>query len=165
MGFDVTTIPGYLFVTGDVGSLIVSREEDMIPWCRGSCKSTDYFAEKVKQPIRQEEFSWEAFREWVEWWEQENLPEKDEDDKEDAEQVREYKEILEKLHNALGIEGRIRDEDAPGWLYDNLGYNILEDSFQSWTIWEPGFLWCREAVRWFCENVDETITVTQSIDA
>lgn len=37
--FYITTTPGTLIITGDIGDLIVEREYDMLPWCRGSVDS------------------------------------------------------------------------------------------------------------------------------
>lgn len=47
--FTITTIPGHLIVTGDLQTLVVSREYDMLPWCRGAVDDADYFFSKISQ--------------------------------------------------------------------------------------------------------------------
>src|SRR5690348_17164327 len=64
-GFDVTTTPGYLFVTGDIGDLIVGRTGDMIAWSRSAIGSISYFAEKVPSSIDTKEWSSDRAREWI----------------------------------------------------------------------------------------------------
>lgn len=64
-GFDVTTTPGHLFVTGDIGDLVVSRTEDMLAWARDAINSPHYFAEKVPRSIETEEWSFDRSLEWI----------------------------------------------------------------------------------------------------
>ena len=64
-GFDVTTIPGTLVITGDIGELIVQRSEDMISWSSGSIHSIDYFAEKVPRSMETGEFCVEVAKEFL----------------------------------------------------------------------------------------------------
>ena len=47
MGFDIVTWPGSLCYTGDMGSYLFQRTENMIAFMRGSCMSYSYAAEKV----------------------------------------------------------------------------------------------------------------------
>lgn len=138
-GFDITTIPGSLFITGDIGDLIVSRTDDMVQWCRGSTGSTSYFAEKVPHGFVTREFKWEVFREWCEEWKKDNA----EDDN--------FAEKCEVLEEVLGREGSIGEEG----LYQELWNEFAFDEPPSWRCWTPRFLWCREAIRWFCLNVKE----------
>lgn len=68
-GFNVTFTPGSVFVTGDIGHLALSRQEDMLPWLRGTIMRDDpvrmswgYIAEKVKLEIPTREWSEDAAR-------------------------------------------------------------------------------------------------------
>jgi hypothetical protein len=61
--FTVTTIPGRLFVNGDVGDLMLEREEDMLRWAQQAVFSIDYFAEKSRHPVR--EYDENMAREWL----------------------------------------------------------------------------------------------------
>lgn len=64
-GFDVTTRPGWLFITGDIGDLIVTRANDMIAWARGAISDPQYFAEKVPHAMPTKEWSYDLSLEWL----------------------------------------------------------------------------------------------------
>ncbi len=139
-GFDITTIPGSLILTGDLGTLVVSREVDMIPWCRGSVDSTSYFAEKVASEIATKEFNRDKLRAWID----------------------------ERLNDdELKLKDRTTLEDIRDWQLDDNGedwfYRELEDVWAgedppNWRDWKPQFLWQRDAVRWFVNNLDKAAT-------
>lgn len=61
--FEVTTIPGRLFISGDMGTCVWERSLDMLEWARGA--SYDYAATKVSQEINIKEFSSDAAHEWI----------------------------------------------------------------------------------------------------
>jgi hypothetical protein len=139
-GFDITTTPGNLIITGDLGDLIVSRVFDMLPWCRGSVDSTDYFAEKVPRSIETSEFSEDRLKAWV----QRELDEADE-----YELSEEKREIL---RNALLMDD-FGSYDRSHW-YEEFR-DIWGDEPPNWTDYKPGFLWCRDAIRWFVTHHQE----------
>jgi hypothetical protein len=58
-GFNITTTPGHLIVTGDIGDLIVTRTADMIAWAREAIHDPGYFAEKVPSSIPTREWSYD----------------------------------------------------------------------------------------------------------
>lgn len=66
-GFDVTFTPGWVFLSGDIGHLALSREADMLPWLRGVLTRDTidlrYVAEKVPQSIVNREWSASAAKE------------------------------------------------------------------------------------------------------
>jgi len=135
-GFDITTTPGFIFITGDIGDLIVEREYDMLPWCRSACESIDYFAKKVPHAIPTTQFDEAKVLEWV------------------AEELK---------NEELSDEDRELLEDAAEGGLDELGesevYAILQPVWQddppSWREWTSNFLWCRDAIRWFVNHIDE----------
>ena len=136
-GFHITTFPGNLVLTGDLGTLIVAREYDMLPWCRGSVDSTDYFAEKVAKEILTREFSHDRLREWI------------------GEEIMDPNTLdshLELLQEALdeGIEN-----DGPDYFYRTLNDVWQGNDPPNWTDWKPQFLWQRDAIRWFVTHHDE----------
>ena len=61
--FEVTTIPGRLFITGDMGTCVWERTHDMLNWFRGA--NYDYAAAKVSQEITIREFCPDEAREWT----------------------------------------------------------------------------------------------------
>ncbi len=80
MGFDIITWPGYLCYTGDMGTYVFTRLEDMFEFFRTDRKyrpelpglkiNRSYWAEKCVGVDRGgiKEFSKERFREQVEYW-------------------------------------------------------------------------------------------------
>lgn len=135
-GFDITTIPGSLIITGDIGDLIVSREYDMLPWCRGSVDSTDYFASKVPHGIQTKEFSHQKCGTWM----AHRLAEGDLT----GEQIERLEELM---------KWEIED-NGPEYLYRET-QEFWDGDPPNWSVWCSGFLWCRDAIRWFVMNHDE----------
>lgn len=147
--FTITTIPWYIIITGDLGDLIVSRCYDMLPWCRGSCHSTDYFASKVPRSVKTEEFSPEVLEEWI---------------KEEIEEIREVQEEEDNLDPDYRKDDRRILEEAGEYGFDNDGEGYwrreLCDVYDgsdapSWSIWTREFLVCREAISWFVKHCDD----------
>lgn len=145
--FTITTIPGHLIVTGDLGDLIVARTYDMLPWCRGSCESTGYFAEKVPHGYETTEFSSERLEEWIheEIAEIKATQEYDDDPDYRVEHLGLLEETLE-----YGL-----DDDGESYFYRHLHDVWQNGDPPNWQIWTNRFLFLREAVRWFVQNHDE----------
>ena len=133
--FVITTIPGSIIVIGDIGELIVSRMFDMLPWCRGSVNSTDYFAEKVPHAIPTKEFSRDKLREWIR-------------DRMADSEFSKHHELLEKTL-------RRADDLGADWFYEELWPVWVDEDPPDWKDWRSNFLWCRDAIRWFVMNHDE----------
>lgn len=133
--FTITTIPGHLIITGDLGSLIVTRTYDMLPWCRGSCDSTDYFAEKVPHGLVIEKFSTDVLEEWI----TEMLA--DEDVSVEGKRT---------LREAIGTD----EGPAEKW-YERFREVWDGGDPPNWDMYTNRFLWCRDAIRWFVMNHDE----------
>jgi hypothetical protein len=146
--FIITTIPGSLIITGDLGSMIVSRHYDMLPWCRGSCESTGYFAEKVPREFQTSEFSYAVLKKWMEDT-RKDYGDLDEDDPDDNEQIERRDRFEELCEN---VSEDISEREA---------YEVFEEYFDDppdWTEFTNRFLWLREAIRWFVTNCkDEPI--------
>lgn len=149
--FTITTIPYHLIVTGDLGDLIVSRSYDMLPWCRGSAHSTEYFAEKVPHGYQTHEFCHEVLREWI----CDKISEYQDCIKEDPSCARDYRDRLTILHDTLsdGVEN-----DYEGYFIRHLE-DIWIDEIPNWHAPTERFLWLRDAVAWFCSNHDEEVVL------
>ena len=146
--FTITTIPGYLFVTGDLGDLVVARVYDMLPWCRRSVHSTGYFFEKISLEIKKTEFSRELVEEWI----KERIDEiksRTEDDDDDieayADELRTLNEVLDDGFDDYGEE-HFAEVLQPS--YDGCDY-------PDWHIYSRQVLCLREAVRWFVMHHSE----------
>lgn len=133
--FDITTIPGSLIITGDVGDLIVTRTYDMLPWCRGSVDDTRYFAEKVPQGFVKREFSLRCFEQW-------------------ADDILESPDVSDADREIVREAYRDRHDCGCDHLY-SLTRDVWIDGPPDWTDWTPGLLWCRDAIRWFVTHHSE----------
>lgn len=138
-GFDVTTIPGTLVITGDIGELIVQRADDMIAWASGSVHSIDYFAEKVPRSMQTGEFCVEVAKEFLSEL-RSDLRDTGDLDEETKDKIAELRNILDgdevaDFQTELYLSGLVDGCDMP--------------NLKNYT---SNFLWCREAVIWFCEN-------------
>jgi hypothetical protein len=148
--FMITTTPGCLIITGDIGDLIVERMYDMLPWCRRSVDSTSYFASKVPSAIPTKEFSEQKCREWI----QEQIAEIG--GREWMNYVRDEASrhrLLEVLDDAMG-------DLNSGEHGDQHMYTATSEVWQgndppNFMDWNSNFLWCRDAIRWFVTHHDE----------
>lgn len=141
-GFDITTMPGTLVITGDIGELIVQRAEDMIAWASGSVRSIDYFAEKVPRSMETGEFCVEVAKEFLSELRQDLKRDRELDD-ESREKIAELMQILD--GDEIG--------DFPAELY--LSGLIDGCDMPNLKNYTSNFLWCREALIWFLENLDK----------
>lgn len=139
-GFYITTIPGTIIVTGDIGDLIVQRVYDMLPFSRRSCGDTGYFASKVPHAIPTKEFSRDLAKEWI------------------IEQLKDEEDLLTPENRTLlksVFKTGMIDDCGPERLYEEL-YPIWQGNDPpSWNDYTNNFLWCRDAIRWFVTHHDE----------
>ena len=131
--FRVTTIPGRLIVTGDIGTLVVERMYDMFEWAPSAINDLNYFAEKVPHEIVTREFCQDVAHEWI-----------DEQKEEEEADIAELELLLASLEDFTGP--------------DVFNLAVYESGvcdgcdMPDFRNWKPSFLWCREAVKWFFNN-------------
>lgn len=142
--FTIVSVPGRLMVFGDLGSLALERTYDMLAWARGSIESMEYFAEKVVREMKTKVFDPAMVRAYVHEVDQDILEgEHEYDDKT-------TKAWLTGLRQELlaaaeeGGEGKVYAVYAESDLYDG--------DMPCFENWDRGFLWCREAIKWFLNN-------------
>lgn len=144
-GFMITTIPGSLIVTGDIGELIVSRTYDMLPWARVAANDLNYFASKTSQNFRIREFSHQKFAEWKN--DEFSRLRRDAEDNPGTEAEKyfeRFRDGYQDFHSEeYGPDELLREFE--GW------YEEPPD----WTDFTNGFLWAVEAVRWFVTHHSE----------
>lgn len=153
MGFDITTTPGYLIVTGDIGELILSRCDDMVPWARGAVGSPDYFAEKVVRTIKTEEWSNERALEWIDD-EIADAQREAEDEDEAPRAAGRLKRLKVLRYEATrdGINGALCEGEFAIALYES---ELVHGSdWPRLTVFNSNFLWCLMAVRWWLKAID-----------
>ena len=134
--FNITTIPGRIFVTGDIGDLIVERVYDMLPFCRRSLRDTSYFASKVPHAIPTREFSANVLGDWI----NEQLADPE----------------LEDHHREPLLDAQLLIDN--GEVTEGKAYEIIYPFYDDpprWQVWNSNFLWCRDAIRWFLAHHDE----------
>lgn len=135
--FMVTTIPGRIYVNGDVGDIVLEREYDMLRWARSSIDSIDYFFEKALGKV--EEYDPAMAKEWV----KEALVEAASNDR-TPEQIVELEEIYEgdDYMDEYAFKHRLINEDlcdpAEPPTCENFTYSAL---------------WCREAIKWLLAHL------------
>lgn len=147
--FDITTFPGTMIVTGDLGTLVVERTMDMLVWARNSVGDIQYFAEKVPSNIRTVEYSTEVVEEWF------------------RDELRELKEEFDHRYIDRDEYRRRRDkikEVRAGMYLDAMGSDEVYRATQelwggsdppNFRNWDNTFLWCRQCVIWLLAHVDE----------
>lgn len=139
--FNISTEPGRLFVTGDVGCMIWEREPDMITWARQAIKDIDYMAGKVPSEIKTRQWDVDTACDWI-------------TDQVKEATIDEDREMIGKLATLREwMEGQPSESDFCQALWDG---GIIHDSdFPRCHCWTPSFLWCREAVAWLLSRLDE----------
>lgn len=148
--FDVITVPGWIFIKGDIGFLSVARVDDMIPWCRGSIESIDYFAEKVPKEIRTEEYDHELAAEWI----RDEIADAPNCYDESSEIEKRIAELQE-----LSDPERFNEHEFKQELYDS---RLIDGcDFPSFDNYTSSFLWCREALKCFLRLLDAVPSVSE----
>lgn len=153
--FHLTTWPGYLAFSGDMGSFVFARLPDMFQFFRGDEINTDYWSEKLQAHDRHgghEEFSEERFVEVVkedfEGWEFES----------DEQKAEAWAEVDHSLidcfePDAAAMIGKAMDYRCPT---TSQGFNDFWDhSFREYT---PRFVWCCYAIQWGIQQYDASRT-------
>ncbi len=125
--FHITTWPKYLAISGDMGSFVFTRTEDMFQFFRHDKINPSYWAEKCEAG-KTEEWSQESFMEAIDSYEP------DEDTRESANWCDGEVESLAWLND--------HSEDFP---------DIWEFSMTDYTY---HYIWCCEAIRWAIEQYD-----------
>lgn len=142
--FDVTTWPGYLAVTGDVGNLVFAPgEADALAWARaGGLRHPDYLAGKALSTFEVEEYDPDVAEDWV----RERLA--------DAEAL------------CLGHGALTALRDALRWGTARYGPALLLEELVTagalpasdpprWQNYKYSLLWARECLRWLVARLPE----------
>ncbi len=187
MYFDLITWPGYLCYTGDMGTYVFQRTEDMFRFFRrrGRLDGIDhhYWAEKVEAACRGDirEFNYAKFqamiRQWVANHEQEHEPD-DDDEAMAAKHAAAYAELRAAVEDDVVNcdENDVRCFDA-ATDFTHSGdawkeYHGDEAQFEFADLWDGfdyatkeftfRFLWCCYALAWGIEQYDAHRSAAQS---
>lgn len=159
--FHITTWPGYLAISGDVGCYVFARLPDMFRFFRGDGINPDYWGEKLQAIERNggyREFSEELFHEAV----KSDFDQWDFDD--DEQKAKAWAALqdsdLSEDSNPESQESAVRaamDYKCPvtgNGFSDFWDHQLQDHTFR--------FLWCCYAVRWAIAEVDRRSTYTVS---
>lgn len=139
--FTVVSVPGRVMVFGDLGTLVVERCRDMIAWSRSAIESLDYFAEKVVREIKTKEYDPDMVRGWV--YETDKALADGEYDA-DSKLAREWPEVRAEVESHL-YDGRHA-------VLSVIWEANVWDEMPDFDNFESGFLWRREALKWFLKS-------------
>lgn len=153
-GFDVTTIPGELIVTGDMGVMVFEREADMLGWLRQSINDPHYLAGKVQRDIKIREYSSDLAKETIRECGQRIKPDEYPSIYTSSTGRMDYKQVKKRFKEMLGSQSDldVYDEHATktalyeSGFYDGGDFPSLEDYTSS-------YLWIYSALKWFVANV------------
>jgi hypothetical protein len=157
-GFDIITWPGYLCYTGDTGSFVFSRTNDMLSFFRDTGVgplqiNPQYWSEKLQATDKNggyKAFSFERFREVVC-----GIVKNDEDATE------ELREAVDKLLDDCGAETAEACYQAVAefeWEGEQYFTDFFENSLDEYTF---HYIWCCYAIVWGIRQYDAAQTAKQ----
>lgn len=149
-GFDIVTWPGSLCFTGDMGEYLFQRTDDMVAFMARSARSTSYAAEKcVAHDGRLREFAEEVFFQAL----ADRLNEARENESSGFNEAKDTREIEERVQE---IRDNFDADQSPETAYRAMYESGLWDSAElpRCEYYTYHFLWCLEAIKWFCDRVE-----------
>lgn len=147
--FDIHTAPGWLMITGDMGTYVFARLEDMFPFFGSDTSKPpnfDYWAEKLRAVdtntgVRQ--FSPRAAIAWLDQ-QQEDLDEQLRYDTWDD---------FDEMRRAAYDEHEFRQQ--VGYAQSNHWLDSDGDAERAWQDWTPQYVWCCHAIVWAIKQYRE----------
>lgn len=151
MGFDLVTWPGHLCYTGDMGTYLFCRTDDMIAFMRGSCMSYSYAAEKcIAHDGRLKEWREELFLA--------ALDERLADFSDDGGMhtvVRRGERVQESVADKIEeIKTAYRNYESKHDAFTAMHESGLWDELPSCEDWSFRFLWAMHAIKWAIAKID-----------
>ena len=153
--FNITTWPGFLAITGDMGAYVFERTEDMFKFFRRDDLSINagYWAEKcaaVDNRSGIQEFSDDSFCAAVAEYMAEYHPDfTDEDD-----DINCLEDLVKKYTSGVGslyeAEKALTEMIDDGFM-DSEGYSLIRSSYE----YTYRFLWCLFAIVWTIQKYDQ----------
>jgi hypothetical protein len=169
MHFDLITWPGYLCYTGDMGTYVFTRIEDMFEFFRRGDKrfgiDRRYWAEKCVSIDRDgiEEFDEERFNSQIigmliEWL-RENRHKTSKEERRDLWEAV-MSEVLDADSDSGGYRKKCAAHDFSHEINEEIGAFYFRDLFErSFTNYTVRFTWCCFALAWGIEQYDKTKVV------
>ncbi len=160
---NVTTFPGHLVVTGDMGDYVFNRLNDMFEFFRGNDINASYWGEKlVAEPWGSKfgkHWSEEAFKQAIKEYLANNLDDLADLDEEDS---KKQKEVIAKIDSE--IENISCEEEAYEWIRDFECNDFQFDAFYEYdcTEYTHHYLWVCYAIIEVIKRYDETKSKQQA---
>ena len=165
--FNITTWPGYLCISGDMGCFVFARTTDMFEFFRGDKINPGYWSEKLQATNNRsghEAFSFDLLKEAVaadfENWDFDS----------DEQKAEAWKEIVGDGYSGLFYDADGSDlQHAVGEVMDYV-CPVTKQRFQD--FWEHHlhdytyhFMWCCNAVQWAIQQYDALVKVKDEVAA
>lgn len=141
--FEIITWPGKLCISGDMGSFLFARTENMVNFMSDHIRSRSYIAEKcIAHENKIREFKKDIFYE--------QLDELIKDKQSNETTYEEMNEIQEKIDEIKESFSYYESEyDAEKAMYES---ELFSDELPDCKYFTYHFLWCLHAIEWFCDN-------------
>jgi hypothetical protein len=154
--FCVTTWPGYLAYTGDMGDYVFSRTYDMLTWMSDACRAPAYASEKCVAANHNGIYQYcdEIFQEQLD----QRLAELEEWSASTGKQV--PPDTLDAINEVRGAAS-----DGEHFALHAMYMSGLWDEIPSCRTFTFHFLWCLHAIDWFCQKLTDGDIVMESKDA
>lgn len=131
--FDIVTWPGYLAFVGDMGDFVFARERDMVPFVFRACSDPHYLAQKCVAHS-------ESLMDWSEEVFSEHLAKVAAEHPEEQEKLTEIRSAYEEYQSVHDAERAMHESG-------------LWDELPSCRVFSFRYLWCLNAIEWFCANL------------
>lgn len=163
--FDITTWPGHLAITGDMGSFTFARERDMLPFFRSKYGiNPHYWAQKEQSGARTKEYSEARFREAV-WYRVQQ-------------EVDMYRGLAKAVQAEIFDAGCALNEQTAREALESFEYEAgsgltgpdtpfrFDDSWEmSFSDYTHHYLWCCHAIQWAIARYDVVAAEARALAA
>lgn len=144
--FDIVTWPGHLTVTGDMGTYVFTRTEDMFTFFRGDRVNPQYWAEKEKSGTSLKMYSSNIFKKTITEHAEENYLGED------------FKGLHVALQDMLDHCYWEEEEESARRALDSFQFEDFrfDDAWEfDFTEYKYHYLWCLHAIVWAIQKWDE----------
>lgn len=149
--FEVVCTDYAIYVSGDMGELVVQQYGRGLKWLRGSYKNKDYVLSKISQDIQKTKFSEEEAIESIKQYKEDHYSleriEDDPDDKKDILEKREkFDELIEDIKSSCLSEYSICESLSE--------IDLFDDGYPDMHVLRSPIEWIYAGLYWFCEELD-----------
>jgi hypothetical protein len=173
--FHITTWPGYLCISGDMGCFVFARLRDMFEFFRGTSINPGYWSEKLQADEKNSghrEFSLDlyhaALKSDFEGWTFDGGYDGDDGEERQRRQEDARKRAWEAI--ADDFDGILHAESTEHAVRQALGWECPVSKQRFTDFWEHNledytfsFLWCCHAIQWAIARFDEATTAPAQI--